>query len=172
MIPFIIKGIGLTVPQDSITHVAEAIVRFTGTLWVGVPIQAVLFFRTALSIRVALSIWITLVGRSGNGGGDSGGFCYAAGFHLPRFLALLCHVVPDVRGTGVVPSCAKEALAVFRFATRYLVLAVLVSACSIFQVTLTIVVKAHGSKLDMSSVHRGQEKEAYKQRLVLHPPSY
>ena len=168
MIPFIIKGIGLTVPQDSITHVAEAIVRFTGTLRVGVPIQAVLFLWT----RVALSIRITLVGRSGNGGGDSGRFCYAAGVHLPGFLALVCHVVPDVRGAGVVPSCAKEALAVFRFATRYLVLAVLVSACSIFQVTLTIVVKAHGSKLDMSSVHRGQEKQAYKQRLVLHPPSY
>ena len=168
MIPFIIKGIGLTVPQDSITHVAEAIVRFTGTLWVGVPIQAVLFLWT----RVALSIRITLVGWSGNGGGDSGRFCYAAGVHLPGFLALVCHVVPDVRGAGVVPSCAKEALAVFRFATRYLVLAVLVSACSIFQVTLTIVGKAHGSKLDMSSVHRGQEKQAYKQHLVLHPPSY
>ena len=163
---FVIKGIGLTVPQDSITHVAEAIVRFTGTLRVGVPIQAVLFLWT----RVALSIRITLVGWSGNGGGDSGRFCYAAGFHLPGFLAFF--VVPDVRGAGVVPSCAKEALAVFRFATRYLVLAVLVSACSIFQVTLTIVGEAHGSKLDMSSVHRGQEKQAYKQRLVLHPPSY
>ena len=170
MIPFIIKGIGLTVSQDSITHVAEAIVRFTGTLRVGVPIQSILFFWTALSIRVALSIRITFVGRSGNGGGDSGRFCYAAGFHLPGFLAFF--VVPDVRGAGVVPSCAKEALAVFRFATRYLVLAVLVSACSIFQVTLTIVGEAHGSKLDMSSVHRGQEKQAYKQRLVLHPPSY
>ena len=65
-----------------------------------------------------------------------GWFRDIAGFHVPGFHANFGHIVPDVR--GVVPSCAKEALslslAVFRFGTKRLVHAVLVSACSISRV--------------------------------------
>ena len=97
MISFVIKGIGLTVPQDSITHVAETIDRFTGTLWVGLAIEAVLWTRVAPSS--------TFVGRCRNGGCYSGRFFPSAGVHLPGFLATFgLYVVPDVRGAGVVPS--------------------------------------------------------------------
>ena len=166
MISFIIKGIGLTVPQDSITHVTEAIVRLTGTLWVGLAIEAVLW------TRVARSIQSTFIGRSRDGGCYSGRFFLSAGVHLPGFLATFgLYVVPDVWGAGVVPSYAKEALAVIRFATRSLVLITILVSAPIWMLR-TIVFIAHGIKLDMSSLHRGQEKKAYEQRLVLHRPSY
>ena len=112
MISVIIKGIGLTVPQDSITHVAKAIVRFTRALWVGVAIRAVDRCRTRVPS------FGTLVGRSGNRGGGRGwwraGF---AVFHLPRLFANFVYIIPDVWGAGVDPGCAEEAQTVFRFAT-------------------------------------------------------
>ena len=94
-------------------------------------------------------------------------------WHLPGLPANFCIVVPDVWGAGVVPSCAKEALAVFRFAAVLFWETVLVRAFSVFWVLRTIYrVIAYGSILDISSVHCGQEKQTYKQRLVTHHPSY
>ena len=130
-------------------------------------IQAVVFIRT----RVAPTS--TFVGRSGNRGGYSGRLCDMAVWHLPGFPAFFCLIVPDVRGAGVVPSCAKEALAVFRFATVLSWETVLVRAFSIFcGVCAIYFVIAYGSILDISSLHCDQEKQPYKQRLVTHHPSY
>ena len=170
MVSFIINGIGLAVPQHSITHVAEAVERFTGSLRVGMRIQAVVFIRTRVSPTS------TFVRRSWNRGGYGGRLCDLAVWHLPGFPAFFCLVVPDVRGAGVVPGCAKEALAVFRFATVSWG-AVLVRAFSIFGGVCAIYraiyrVIAYGSILDISSLHCGQEKQTYKQHLVTHHLSY